>query len=94
MRAAPLETVADAITEAMPVTFEDVDPAIAKRLDAVILHLQRLEEERDQLILRAREEGASLREIAQHAGMTHVGIKKLIGRHLHADEIPEYPDEG
>jgi DNA-directed RNA polymerase specialized sigma24 family protein len=64
-------------------TVAPVDPVLARRLDAIVRKLQDLEEERDQLILRAREEGASLREIAEHGGMTHVGIKKLIGRHLH-----------
>lgn len=84
---------------AAALTLEGLDPAIAKRLEAIILRLQQLEDERDQLILRAREEGASLREIAQHAGMTHVGIKKLIGRHLHPDwqralneELPDEPE--
>lgn len=98
------ESVADLIcamgtVTAPAVTFLGVDPEIAKRLNAIVLRLQRLEEERDQLILRAREEGASLREIAQHAGMTHVGIKKLIGRHLHPDwqralneELPDEPE--
>lgn len=60
-----------------------LDPVLSKRLAAVVRRLQEMEDERDQLILQAREQGASLREIAQHAGMSHVGIKKLIGRHLH-----------
>ncbi len=77
------------------------DPVLAKRLASVVRRLQELEDERDQLILKAREEGASLREIAQQAGMSHVGIKKLIGRHLHPriikamdEELPDEPGGG
>jgi DNA-directed RNA polymerase specialized sigma24 family protein len=68
------------ITNAVSVSTVAFDPVLAKRLAAVVRKLQDMEDERDQLILKAREEGASLREIAQQAGMSHVGIKKLIGR--------------
>lgn len=78
-------------------TVLDMDPELARRLDAIVLRLQKLDAERAQLILQAREQGASLREIAAHAGMTHVGIKKLIGRHLHPKVLEEMdrelPDE-
>lgn len=78
-------------------TVVEMDPELAKRLDAIVLRLQKLDDERAQLILQAREQGASLREIAAHAGMTHVGIKKLIGRHLHPRVLEqmdrELPDE-
>ena len=70
-----------------------MDPELAKRLDAIVLRLQKLDRERAQLILQAREQGASLREIAAHAGMTHVGIKKLIGRHLHPTLLEEMDRE-
>lgn len=76
------------------------DPVLAKRLERVVIRLQQLEDERDQIILQAREAGASLREIAEKAGMSHVGIKKLIGRHLHPrvlqamdEELPDEPEE-
>lgn len=75
----------------------DVDPALQRRLDRVIADIEKLTAERDQLVIQAREGGASLREIAAHAGMTHVGVKKLLGRHLtpqlQADMDDELPDE-
>lgn len=64
-------------------TVTTVDPAIARRLRAIATKLNELDEERARLVIQAREEGATLREIAEHAGMTHVGISKLLGRHLH-----------
>lgn len=74
----------------------DVDPALQRRLDRVIAEINKLTDERDQLVIQAREDGASLREIAAHAGMTHTGVKKLLGRHLTPelqaqmdDELPE-----
>lgn len=60
-----------------------VDPEIARRLRAIAKKLGELDAERATLILSARAQGASLREIAEVAGMSHVGIQKLIGRHLH-----------
>lgn len=64
-------------------TIPEMDPAIERRLDAIVRKLTDLTDERAQLVLEAHAAGASLREIAAHAGMTHTGIKKLIGRHLH-----------
>lgn len=37
-------------------------------------------EERNRLIVAAHNDGASLREIAEHAGITHVGVKKITER--------------
>ena len=75
----------------------DVDPALQRRLDRVVAEVDKLTAERDQLIIEAREGGASLREIAAHAGMTHTGVKKLLGRHLtpelQAGMDAELPDE-
>lgn len=74
-----------------------MDPAIARRLQAIAVTSARLEQERDELVIKAHQEGASLREIAAVAGMTHTGIKKLLGRHLHPDGQrrldEELPDE-
>lgn len=61
-------------------TIVAVDPTLQRRMDQVVKKITELTDERDQLVLQAREAGASLREIAAHAGMSHVGIKKLIGR--------------
>lgn len=66
-----------------------MDPAIARRLRAIANKLGELDAERAELILQARADGASLREIAEVAGMSHVGIKKLIGRHLHPRLLEE-----
>lgn len=80
-------------TEATSPTFDAMDPVLAKRLATVVRRLQELGDERDQLILEARDQGASLREIADLAGMSHVGIKKLIGRHLHPVVLEQMDEE-
>jgi DNA-directed RNA polymerase specialized sigma24 family protein len=67
----------------LPISFDQMDPDIARRLRAIDKRLSELDAERANLILQARHDGASLREIAEVAGMSHVGIKKLIARHLH-----------
>lgn len=36
--------------------------------------------ERNRLIVEARDAGASLREIAEHAGISHVAVKKILDR--------------
>lgn len=41
---------------------------------------QRLLDERDMKVIEAFARGASLRRIAEAAGMTHVGVKKLVER--------------
>lgn len=56
----------------------DVD--LAKRLERATSRVERDIEERDRLILLAFARGASLRDIADVTGMTHVGVKKLIER--------------
>lgn len=60
-----------------------MDADLAKRLDRAAAKIRSGTDERDHLILEAHAQGASLREIASHAGMTHVGVKKVIGRHQH-----------
>lgn len=79
-------------TSATP-TLRLVDKELEKRLLALSQRIARDAEERNQLILRARAEGASLRDIANVSGMSHTGIKKLISRHLHPKHIAELDQE-
>ena len=57
-----------------------IDPDLARDLTRAADRIERLTEERNKLVLRAFAQGASLREIAKLAGMTHVGVKKLVDR--------------
>lgn len=57
-----------------------VDPDDAKELRATIGKIRRLMDKRDEIVLRAHYKGASLREIADVAGMSHVGILKMVRR--------------
>lgn len=70
-----------------------MDPDLERRLKATARRLGELGDLRDQLIIQAHEKGASLREIAAVAGLSHVGVKKLLGRHLHPDRIRELDEE-
>lgn len=57
-----------------------LDMDLAKRLERATSKVGRDIEERDRLILLAFARGASLRDIADVTGLTHVGVKKLIDR--------------
>lgn len=57
-----------------------IDPALAKRVRAVAQAAERKRQERDQLILEAHEAGASLREIGELVGLSHVGVMKIVNR--------------
>jgi hypothetical protein len=70
-----------------------MDPDLERRLKATARRLGELGDLRDQLLIQAHEEGGSLREIAAVAGMSHVGIKKLLTRHLHPDRIREIDED-
>lgn len=63
-----------------PTTLPDVplDPPQARALARLAARLAADTEERNRLIVEAREGGASLREIAEHAGITHVAVLKII----------------
>jgi hypothetical protein len=67
-------------------TVSDVplDLDLAKRLERATSKVERDLDERDALILLAYIRGASLRDIGEAAGLTHVGVKKLVER--------RYPD--
>lgn len=75
-----------------PSSIPPMDPDLERRLKATARRLDELGDLRDQLIIQAHQEGASLREIAAVARMSHVGVKKLLGRHLHPDRIAELDD--
>lgn len=66
------------------VTPMPIDPALAKRVRAVAQAAEKKRQERDELILAAHAAGASLREIGDLVGLSHVGVKKIIDR---KDEI-------
>lgn len=55
-------------------------PTTLTRLIWVATNLSDLAAERNALIVQARTEGSTLREIASAAGMTHVGVKRLLDR--------------
>lgn len=57
-----------------------LDRTIARKLRSAARSIEDGIEARDQFILEAHEAGASLREIAEHAGITHVAVLKIIRR--------------
>lgn len=52
----------------------------ARQLEAVAAQLEQLRGERDRLVVQRRAQGASLRQIANEAGMTGQGISVLLRR--------------
>lgn len=57
-----------------------LDKDIAKQLERATAKVESAVHDRDRLILLAYARGASLRDIAEVAGLTHVGVKKLVER--------------
>lgn len=57
-----------------------LDPRMAKRLARAVGKASDARRERDELIVRAYIAGATLREIGEAVGITHVGVKKIIDR--------------
>lgn len=57
-----------------------IDPALAKRVRAVAQAAEKKRQERDELILEAHGAGASLREIGDLVGLSHVGVMKIVKR--------------
>lgn len=55
-----------------------IDPALAKRVRAVAQAAEKKRQERDELILAAHAAGASLREIGDLVGLSHVGVMKIV----------------
>lgn len=64
-----------------PASYRDgvpVPPDLARRLTKIAARLDADRVERDRLIVEAHGRGASLREIAKVAGITHVAVRKII----------------
>lgn len=57
-----------------------IDKTTAVRLATAARQITDWTGKRDALIIEASQAGASLRDIAAHAGITHVGVKKIIDR--------------
>lgn len=57
-----------------------IDPVLAKRVRSVAAAFEKKRQERDELILAAHAAGASLREIGEMVGLSHVGVMKIIAR--------------
>lgn len=57
-----------------------IDQDLAKQLARSRDQIDKAQHARDELILLAFAQGASLREIADVAGITHTGVKKLVER--------------
>lgn len=64
---------------------------VLDELSETTAEAQRLLDERDMKVIAAFARGASLRRIADAAGMTHVGVKKLVERREH-DFVMVGPD--
>lgn len=57
-----------------------VDPATAAKLRRAAAKIDRWTDERDRLIVQARAEGGTSREIAEMVGLTHAGVLKIVQR--------------
>ncbi len=57
-----------------------LDPDVAKRLAKAARRAEEFTQERNGLIIEASKNGASLREIASHARISHIGVKKIVDK--------------
>jgi hypothetical protein len=57
-----------------------VDPAIEQALAEAVRRMADGRQERDRLIVMAHEQGASLRDIARVAELTHPGVLAIVRR--------------
>ena len=55
-----------------------LDKAVARQLRRAAAKIEQGTSERDRLIVEAHQAGASLREIAEHARVSHVTVLKII----------------
>lgn len=74
---APATLVESASPTVSPMSLDD---ALAKRLRRAADHQERWLKERDELIRLAHIDGASYREIAAAAGLSHVGVMKIVNK--------------
>lgn len=68
-----------------------IDPALAKRVRATAQAAEKKRQERDALITQAHLAGASLREIGELVGLSHVGVMKILNRGEQLPEVTEGP---
>jgi DNA-directed RNA polymerase specialized sigma subunit len=59
-----------------------VNSELAKKLKRAAAMQDKWLQERDELIIEARQAGGTLREIAALAGITHVGVHKIVVKYL------------
>ena len=57
-----------------------LDPKQARAIQRLADRIEADLDQRNSLIVEAHNDGASLREIAEHANMTHVAVMKIIKR--------------
>ena len=57
-----------------------IDPKTARALKRAADQIAAATAERNRLIVEAHRDGASLREIEKHAGISHVGVLKIVRR--------------
>lgn len=58
-----------------------IEDSRARELKAAAKNADKWRARRDEKILQARAEGATLREIAALVGLSHAGVLKILGRH-------------
>lgn len=70
-----------------------LDATTAKSLRRNATMLDRWRQSRDNTIREAHAAGASYREIAEHVGLSHVGVMKIIAKGLEVDHIRPAEDD-
>jgi len=68
-------------------------PTAAARVRAARRQIAEATARRDQAMRDMRAEGATLREIADEAGLTHTGVRKILGRDDDGSVAPDEPVE-
>ena len=76
-----------------PRSLDDMPPTAAARVRAARRQIAEATARRDQAMRDMRAEGATLREIADEAGLTHTGVRKILGRDDDGSVAPDEPVE-